>query len=52
MSTAVGIRALKVNPYAADFFQTIFHPFEAGIAKAFSSPNDKKKIKFMNKYTS
>ena len=25
-----------VNPYAAEFFQTIFHSFEAGIAKAIS----------------
>ena len=25
------------NPYAADFFRTIFHSFEAGIANAISS---------------
>ena len=26
-----------VNPYPAEFFRTIFHSFEAGIANAISS---------------
>ena len=28
---------MKLNPYAAEFFQTIFNSFEAGIANAISS---------------
>ena len=31
------IRERYINPYGADFFQTIFHSFEAGIANAISS---------------
>ena len=44
--------SLKFNHYPDDFFKTIFHSFEAGIANAISSYKWRKRIIFKKKYTS
>ena len=47
---ATGIRRF-IDPYAGEFFRTIFNSFEAGIANAISSSIWRKIIIFMQKYT-